>query len=221
MKIAFSRFKVVPFCVILLLSLPLQAWAQLRIVACFEERDPQTIVGNDQLNNFLKLKGCIDIDSVSYSAENPVTLGSATNGAGAGKVSFNDIKITHKIDTTSPSFFLNMASGRHYKSISILYINVTNQATYAQASLSLQLGLAFTTKIESSASSGDAGVPSEILSFAYGAMKMQALSFDPVTQKPLKPAISIWNRITNTNQLDAQTVVPNLDLVAISNQPIK
>jgi type VI secretion system secreted protein Hcp len=46
-----------------------------------------------------------EIKDFSFGIENPTTIGSATGGAGAGKIKFNEFSITKTTDTASPNFF--------------------------------------------------------------------------------------------------------------------
>ena len=62
----------------------------------------------------------IEIESWSWGATNPTTIGSQAGGAGAGKVSFNPFSITRKIDVSSPSFFEDVASGKHFTEIDVV-----------------------------------------------------------------------------------------------------
>jgi hypothetical protein len=43
------------------------------------------------------------------------TIGSATSGAGAGKIKFNEFTIKKTTDKASPNFYQNSVSGTHYK----------------------------------------------------------------------------------------------------------
>jgi len=61
-----------------------------------------------------KHKGEIEIYSFSLGASNPTTIGSATGGAGAGKVSLSSFNFMKKTDKVSPVLFQACASGVHY-----------------------------------------------------------------------------------------------------------
>ncbi len=78
-----------------------------------------------QVDYFLKLdgitgestdsnhKGWIQLESFSWGASNPTTIGSATGGAGAGKVKFSDISVGKVVDKSSPDLVAFCASGKH------------------------------------------------------------------------------------------------------------
>ena len=61
------------------------------------------------------MKGAFEIKDWSFGVENPTTIGSATGGAGAGKVKFNEFTIKKTSDQASPLFFESSAAGTHYK----------------------------------------------------------------------------------------------------------
>src|SRR5438445_1011307 len=55
--------------------------------------------------------GAFEIKDFSFGVENPTTIGSATGGAGAGKVKFNEFTIKKTTDSASP--LLRQASSSH------------------------------------------------------------------------------------------------------------
>src|SRR6202047_1477667 len=61
-----------------------------------------------------KHKGEIDIMSFSLEVAQTGTQASG-GGGGAGKVHFQDIHFTKKVDASSPLLFLNCANGSHIK----------------------------------------------------------------------------------------------------------
>ena len=61
-----------------------------------------------------KADKAFEIYSFSWGASNPTTIGSATAGAGGGKVSISSFNIMKKTDSASPSLFLNCAKGQHF-----------------------------------------------------------------------------------------------------------
>src|SRR6478672_10067001 len=66
-----------------------------------------------------KHKGEIEIYSFSLGASNPTTIGSATGGAGAGKVSLSSFNFMKKTDKVSPVLFQACASGVHYDKVTV------------------------------------------------------------------------------------------------------
>ncbi len=61
-----------------------------------------------------KFKGQIQLSSFSIGESNSSTIGSATGGGGAGKVSFHDFNFTTKFSKASPLLMLTpCANGKH------------------------------------------------------------------------------------------------------------
>jgi type VI protein secretion system component Hcp len=56
-------------------------------------------------------QGAFEIKDFSFGVENPTTIGSATGGAGAGKIKFNEFSIGKTVDSASPSLWRNATSG--------------------------------------------------------------------------------------------------------------
>src|SRR6476659_9963252 len=63
-----------------------------------------------------KHKGEIEILSFSWGLSNPSSIGSATGGAGAGKVKFNEFQIVKMIDSASPKLMEKCCQGEHISS---------------------------------------------------------------------------------------------------------
>lgn len=64
-------------------------------------------------------EGEIDLDSFSWGASNPTTIGSATGGAGAGKVNFKELVVTKHVDKASAKLFLHCCNGVHFPEATI------------------------------------------------------------------------------------------------------
>src|SRR5262245_53587801 len=58
-----------------------------------------------------KHKGEIAVLSFSWGVSNPTSIGSATGGAGAGKIKFNEFAIVKHMDTASPLIFEKICEG--------------------------------------------------------------------------------------------------------------
>jgi type VI secretion system secreted protein Hcp len=118
-------------------------------------------------------KGAFEIKDFSFDVAGTPTLGSATGGAGAGKVKFNEFTIKRTVDRASPGFFQSMTPGQHYSKV-VLEMRkaggVSSQKTYLQ----YKFTNVFTTKIDWSGP-GDEG-PEESVTFSYGAMQLNYLA---------------------------------------------
>jgi type VI secretion system secreted protein Hcp len=104
----------------------------------------------------------IDVTSYSIGFVNPVTIGSATGGAGAGKVSLGELAISKPVDRSSPILFTALASGAHYNSAD-LYVENLDGVEIAR----IHLNTVFVSS-EQEATSGERPVDS--VSFVYGSV---------------------------------------------------
>src|SRR5262245_25917060 len=110
-------------------------------------------------------KGEIEIDSFSWGAENPTTIGSATGGAGAGKVKLNQFIIKKRCDLSTPPLFGSLCSGIHFKDVTL---TVRKAGTKQQDFLVLKMSTVFLTKFEVNADENDSGVVHEQVTFVFG-----------------------------------------------------
>ena len=86
-----------------------------------------------------------------------VTIASATGGAGAGKIKFNEFNIKKTTDSASPTLFKSCASGSHYKKATIEMRKAGGDAKSAgKPYLKFKFDTVFTAKTVSSGP-GDAG----------------------------------------------------------------
>ena len=130
--------------------------------------------------NFLTVDGingpngspcAFEIKDFSFGVENPTTIGSATGGAGAGKVQFNEFTIKKTTDSASPVFFRNCVAGSHYAKVTLTMRKAGGDPSSAgQPFLTYTFGTVFTTKINWSGP-GDEG-PEESITFVYGALSV-------------------------------------------------
>src|SRR5438105_10233323 len=92
-----------------------------------------------------------EIKDFSFGVENPTTIGSATGGAGAGKVKFNEFTIHKNVDSASPAFFRNCCAGAHYDKVTVAMRKAGGDPKNAGAPfLVYTFQTAFTTKINPS-----------------------------------------------------------------------
>src|SRR5438132_14152659 len=89
-----------------------------------------------------------EIKDFSFGVENPTTIGSATGGAGAGKIKFNEFTIKKTTDRASSDFFKNCCAGAHYKTVIIEMRKAGGDPQFAgKAFLRFKFDTVFTTKI--------------------------------------------------------------------------
>ena len=111
-----------------------------------------------------------EIKDWSFDVTNHSTIGSATGGAGAGKIKFNEFTIKKPVDASTPEFFKNCCAGSHYKNVTISLRKAGGENS-GRPYLVYKFGTVFTTKIDWS-SSGDKG-PTETITFAYGKLNVE------------------------------------------------
>ena len=113
----------------------------------------------------MKAKGAFELYSFSWGASNPVTIGSATSGAGAGKVSISSFNVMKKTDKASPVLFLAGCKGAHYPKADVVLRKSGGQAVDY---LTYTFTEVFVESIQWSGSAGGDDTPSESVSFAFG-----------------------------------------------------
>jgi type VI secretion system secreted protein Hcp len=140
----------------------------------FESQSGMMDVEGETLDDFYKkggqggaAKGAFEIKDFSFGVENPTTIGSATGGAGAGKIKFNEFTIKKTTDKSSPAFFKNCCAGAHYKTVIIaMRKSGGDPNSSGKEFLRFKFDTVFTTKIDWSGP-GDEG-PEESITFVYG-----------------------------------------------------
>ena len=139
-------------------------------------------------------KGAFEIYSFSWGASNPVTIGSATGGAGAGKVSISSFNVMKKTDSASPALFLNCCKGKHFTEAHVVLRKAGGEALEY---LTYDFEEVFVESVQWSGSSGGDDVPTESVSFAFGKVD---LKYTPQKGKGEKgtPIPATWDVRTNT-----------------------
>lgn len=124
-------------------------------------------------------KGWFEIKDFSFGVENPATIGSATGGAGSGKVKFNEFTVKKMTDKASPVLQQALATGRHFRTVKIQMRKAggdPNQFT------SYEFNDVAVTKAAWSGP-GNEG-PEESITFVYGKMDTRYVSQQPVERPP-------------------------------------
>lgn len=132
------------------------------------------------------LKEAIVIEGFSWGAESSTTIGSATGGAGAGKVAFNALNITKKVDRASPLLFQQMAKGAHYKTAVLTLRKVGEKEPY----MTFTMDTVFVTKVNYAGGSPE--VSNEEVTFIFG--KVAVKSSEIAGAVPVQTG---WDQITN------------------------
>ena len=90
-----------------------------------------TIKGNVTANGY---QGAVQATSLSWSSEQTLNIGSQSSGAGAGKVTFNDLHFTKAVDATSPLFFQALCAGIPFEFVDIFFVTSTARRRRAGSS---------------------------------------------------------------------------------------
>lgn len=156
----------------------------------------------ESTDDFFKDVNAFELKDFDFSIENKSTIGSATGGAGGGKIEFKEFTIKKPTDRASPLFFRNCAAGMHYEVVSIAIRKSGGTAGQATTSsgkpyLVFHFGTVFTTKIGWSGP-GDEG-PVESIVFTFGELKI--MYWEQTTtgeQGSLKSCE--WSQLKNINK---------------------
>lgn len=135
-----------------------------------EGGDP-TAEGETQDKTY-KDKKAFEIYSFSWGASNPTTIGSASGGAGAGKVSISSFNVMKKTDASSAAMFTNCCKGQHFTNAHVVLRKAGGTAVEY---LKYDFEEVFVESIQWSGSSGGDDTPTESVSFAFGKVAIEYL----------------------------------------------
>lgn len=139
----------------------------------------------------LKSQNVFEVLDYSYDVEQTLSLGSGT-GSGAGKIMFNPLSITRRVDLYSETLFLNAATGTTLKYVDlILRKSAGSQA--AGTFLAYRFGL---VAVKTIGTQRDDESPTETVTFEYGTLSM-AYSVQRPDGSFNAPVIVGWDRIRN------------------------
>jgi type VI secretion system secreted protein Hcp len=150
-----------------------------------------TITGESTSTGFT---GCMEIFNFSLGAANPVTIGSASGGAGGGKAILQPFSFTKKTDSASPNLYQACVTGAHLATGSV---QLRKAGGTALVYLTYGFKVIFIESISWSGSSGGDDSPTEHVSAAFGTLTIDYQAQDS-TGKPSGGAIhGGWNVQTN------------------------
>jgi len=139
-----------------------------------------------------------EISEFSFGAENTLSIGSATTGAGAGKATFKEFTVKKLVDVASPKLLMTLGMGGHYKKVQLfLRKSGTEKGKTGQAYLTFAFGMVAVKSLEWSGSSGD-DVPTETVIFEYGEL---AVGYKAQTTTGTLGALvsGFWSKLNNTD----------------------
>ena len=135
-------------------------------------------------------KGEMEIASFSFGIDNPTTIGSATGGAGSGKVNFHDIHITKRTDKTSPVFFKTCCAGAHFQKVTL---TMRKAGTQQNDFLKYELTTVFVSSMETAGAEGGDDSPLEDIGLMFAKFHITFTSDDGST------ADAGWDVANNTS----------------------
>ncbi|MGH3854119.1 MAG: type VI secretion system tube protein Hcp [Pseudonocardiaceae bacterium] len=139
--------------------------------------------------------------SYSFDIEQTLNIGSQSAGAGAGKVTFNPLTITKRIDVNSPTLFSMCCSGTTFKYLDILLVEPQPPGTPTSGTLvpfaAYGLGLVAVKTISHAGGGGD-DADMETVSFEFGQLSIayaKQLSTGALDQVHY----TTWDRVNNVS----------------------
>jgi type VI secretion system secreted protein Hcp len=127
-------------------------------------------------------KGAFEIHRFSLGASNPVTVGSASQGSGGGKVSISSFSASKKTDSASAALFRASCDGSHFSKVHVV---LRKSGGKKVEYLKYDFEEVFVEAVQWSGSTGGDDTPTESLSLAFG-----KVSITYTAQKPDGTAIS-------------------------------
>ncbi len=109
----------------------------------------------------------IDVLSFSFTVTNNASIGSATAGAGAGKVVFGTFQFSMHVNTASPALFATCCEGNHFNTASLF---IRKAGGRQEVYLRYDFELVFITSIQTQSVDGDP-IPVETVMVKYGSLK--------------------------------------------------
>ncbi|MGG9961559.1 type VI secretion system tube protein Hcp [Ferruginibacter sp. SUN106] len=113
----------------------LNANAQFSTYIRLTEFSGQVLTTSGMPENSAELKGnnfdpssnqFIKVSSFKNDIEQTLSIVSTTNGAGAGKITFNDMHIIKTMDALTPTLMQNSCSGTPFKTVEVFFVTPQN-----------------------------------------------------------------------------------------------
>ncbi len=136
--------------------------------------------------------GWIEASLFETGAETPVTIGSTSGGAGAGKVKFSEFSIVKRVDAATPLFFQRLGQGAPLATIKMV---VVLRSPNRIEVWDIKATTCYFTKQSFSAASG--AEIQERISFAMGAFEWSYIQLNPAGDA-VSEYFANWSVITNT-----------------------
>jgi type VI secretion system secreted protein Hcp len=132
----------------------------------------------------------MEIQSFSWGAANPATIGAGGGGGGGGKVSVSTFNIMKKSDAASPLLFQACCQGDHYDKATVTLNKAGGKSPVDF--IKYEFEKVYVENIQWSGSSGGDDTPSESVSFAFGKVSVTYTPQNPDGSKG-SPAVGSWD----------------------------
>ena len=163
-------------------------------VAIDAESQTTNYKDDDLMKGFANGK-VFEVSDFSFDVEQVLNIGSATQGAGAGKITFNPFTFSRPTDRASPLFFTMCCAGTHFAQISLAMRKATGADGSGKCYLRFDFALAAVKTVSWSGSDGDESTKEEV-TFEYGALQIRYKPQDETGA--LGNAIpAVWSRVNN------------------------
>ena len=154
-------------------------------------------IEGETMDKEMKEKKAFEVMEFNFDVENTLNIGSASGGAGAGKVQFNEFNVKKRTDKASPFLFLHCCNGGVFNDVYLLLRKSGVDIGKTGGNyLKFSFKLVAVKKIGWSGSTGD-DVCEEEVTFEYGAIQLEYWWQDD-TGKLSGPKDTCWSRVLNT-----------------------
>jgi len=149
-------------------------------------------------------KALFEVTDYSFDVEQTLNIGSASSGAGAGKITFNPFSITRSVDKSSPILFNMAASGTSFQNVGLGLRKSSGGDTAGRFYLVFNFKL-MAVKTISWAHSDETGM-TETVTFEYGGLVMR---YTPQNSDGTFGAAIAggWNRVKNIKDDNPDTPI--------------
>jgi type VI secretion system secreted protein Hcp len=153
-------------------------------------------------DTFLKIEGIdgestrkgfekqMEIQSFSWGASNPATIGAGQGGTGGGKVSVSSFNIMKRTDAASPLLFQACCQGDHYPKATVTLNKAAGKAPIDF--LKYEFEEVYVDSVQWSGTTGGDDTPMESVSFSFGKV---TVTYTPqkVDGSKGSPAVGSWD----------------------------
>lgn len=129
------------------------------------------IIGETQ-DTDMTAKKAFEIDSYSFGANNPATIGSQSGGAGAGKVAMTTFNVMKRADQASTSLLKACCVGDHFPEATVVLRKSGSGKGNENTFVTYTFKKVFVEDIHWTGNRGEE-VPIESVRFAFGSVKVE------------------------------------------------